>query len=72
MSFHKDVSCYVYKYQYFDVMHVGYHFMSTKEEIPTRYATAETSFWKNVALTRYENGKVISIKVTQFQHFKTL
>ena len=53
-------------------MHVGYDFMLTKEEIPTRYATAETSFWKNVVLARYENGKVISIKVTQFQHFKTL
>ena len=47
-------------------MHVGYDFMSTKEEIPTGYDTAETSFWKNVGLTRYKNGKVISIKVAQF------
>ena len=66
MSFHKDVLCYGNKYSYVDVMHVGYDFMSTKEEIPTGYDTAETSFWKNVGLTRYKNGKVISIKVAQF------
>ena len=66
MSFHKDASCYVNEYTYLDVLHVGDYYMLTKEMIYTGVAIEETGFSKDVTLTRYENGKVISIHVTQF------
>ena len=54
MSFHNVTSCYDYKYTYLDVLHVGDYYMLTEEPIDT---TTGTNFWRNVALTRYENGK---------------
>lgn len=71
MTFSKDVSCYDYENTYLEVLHVGDYYLLTKEMIYIEDATEKTVFWRNVALTRYEIGKIISIKVTQFYHFKT-
>ena len=66
MTFRKDVSCYDYENTYLEVLHVGDYYMLTKDMIYSEDATEETDFWRDIALTRYEIGKIISVKVTQF------
>ena len=66
MTFRKDVSCYDYENTYLEVLHVGDYYMLTKEMEYSEDSTEETDFWRDVALTRYEIGKIISVKVTQF------
>ena len=68
MLFHTGKSCYgELQYSDVNVLHEGNYYMLTREKIYTAEADADNVLWKNVALTKYENGEIMSIKVLQLR-----
>lgn len=68
LLFHKGKSCYG-ELQHLDVnvVHEGDYYVLTPELIYPREADADNVVWKDLVLTKYENGEIISIKVLQLR-----
>ena len=50
-----------------NVVHEGDYYVLTPELIYPREADADNVVWKDLVLTKYENGEIISIKVLQLR-----
>ena len=50
-----------------NVVHEGGYYVLTPELIYPREADADNVVWKDLVLTKYENGEIISIKVLQLR-----